>query len=329
MTEKLQLTLACGDYEIVRPLMDGTVKPDGIELIVLTDMDSTTRHWRFLRNHEFDVAEVSASSYIAARGRGLPFAAIPVFLHRRFRHGFIFVNANAGIREPRDLIGRRVGVKNYLVTATLWQRGILETEYGVPHTSIDWVTELDEDVDFTPPEGLRISRIGDDKSLETMLAEGEIDALLHPDRIEPIVKRDPRVGRLFADHKAEEMRYYQRTGIFPIMHVLGIKPEIVARHPWVPVNLYRAFDKARKIAMARMENPRIAPLAWYAEAWDEQQDILGPDPWAYGLTPENRHNLETLVSYSHQQGLIPRPIPLEELFLSVSQGRRRGETYRV
>ena len=151
MTKKVELTLACGDYEIVRALREGQVKPDGIELTILTEMDSTTRHWRFLRNGEFDVAEVSLSSYVAARGRDLPFNAIPVFLHRRFRHGFIFVNSKSGIREPKDLIGRRVGVKNYLVTATLWLRGILESEYGVPHQSIDWFAELDEDVDFTPP----------------------------------------------------------------------------------------------------------------------------------------------------------------------------------
>jgi 4,5-dihydroxyphthalate decarboxylase len=329
VTKKVELTLACGDYEIVRALREGQVKPDGIELTILTEMDSTTRHWRFLRNGEFDVAEVSLSSYVTARGRDLPFNAIPVFLHRRFRHGFIFVNSKSGIREPKDLIGRRVGVKNYLVTATLWLRGILESEYGVPHQSIEWFAELDEDVDFTPPAGLKLTRLPDEKSVETMLLDGEIDALLHPDLIDAIVEKDPRVGRLFPDYKQDEIAYYKRTGIFPIMHVMGIRPEIVERHPWVPINLFQAFNEAKRLAMQRMENPRVVPLAWYREAWEEQIDILGDDPWAYGLSERNRHNLETVVGYAHQQGLIDREIPLEELFLDVGQGRKRGEKYRV
>ncbi|WP_331376848.1 ABC transporter substrate-binding protein [Sinorhizobium chiapasense] len=329
MTKKIELTLACGDYEIVRALKEGDVRPDGIELTILTEMDSTTRHWRFLRNGEFDVAEVSLSSYIAAKTRGLPFAAIPVFLHRRFRHGFIFTNTQSGIREPKDLIGRKVGVKSYLVTATLWLRGLLESEYGVPHKSIDWYAELDEDVDFTPPEGLRLHRLPDDKSVEQMLLDGEIDALLHPDLIEPIVRRDARVGRLFPDYKREEIAYYERTGIFPIMHVLGIRPEIVERHSWVPINLFQAFNEAKRIAMRRMENPRIVPLAWYREAWEEQQEILGGDPWAYGLDDQNRKTLETVVGYAHEQGLIDRNVPLPELFLDVSQGRKRGDKHRV
>lgn len=328
MAIKVELSLACGDYEIVRALKEGDVQPDGIDLVVLTDMDSTTRHWRFLRNGEFDVAEVSASSYIAAKGKGLPFEAIPVFLHRRFRHGFIFTNTSAGIREPKDLIGRRVGVKSYLVTATLWARGILENEYGVPHQSIDWFSELDEDVDFTPAPGLKLHKVQEHQSIEQMLVEGEIDALLHPDLIRPIVERDPRVGRLFPDYKAEEIAYYGRTGIFPIMHVLGIKPAVVERHPWVAISLYEAFEESKRIATARMENPRLVPLAWYREAWEEQQAILGGDPWAYGLTESNRKTMETLVGYAHQQGLIPQSIPMEQLFLSVSQGRKRG-THRV
>ncbi|HMF66617.1 MAG TPA: ABC transporter substrate-binding protein [Phyllobacterium sp.] len=329
MTKKVELTLACGDYEIVRALREGQVKPDGIDLTILTEMDSTTRHWRFLRNGEFDIAEVSLSSYVTARGRNLPFTAIPVFLHRRFRHGFIFINSKSGIREPKDLIGRRVGVKNYLVTATLWLRGILESEYGVPHRSIEWFAELDEDVDFTPPAGLKLTRLPDDKSVETMLLDGEIDALLHPDLIDAIVEKDPRVGRLFPDYKQDEIAYYNRTGIFPIMHVMGIRPEIIERHPWVPINLFQAFNESKRLAMQRMENPRVVPLAWYREAWEEQIDILGDDPWAYGLGERNRHNLETVVGYAHQQGLIDREIPLEELFLDVGQGRKRGDKYRV
>jgi 4,5-dihydroxyphthalate decarboxylase len=324
MTAKLSLTLACGDYEIIRPLKEGAVAPDGISLNILTASDSATRHWRFLRNAEYDVAECSASSYIVAHDRGLPFRAIPVFLHRRFRHGFIFINTGKGIAKPTDLIGRKIGVKSYQVTAILWLRGMLEEHYGVPHQSIEWFAELDEDVPFTPPAGLTLHRLGNEKSVERMLAEGELDAVLHPDIIDGIVQKDPRVGRLFPDYKAEELAYYQRTGIFPIMHVLGLKQELVERHPWIVPNLYQAFEQSKALAMKRMRNPRLVPLAWYQEAWEEQERLLGPDPWEYGLSDQNRHNLETLVGYSHAHGLIATRPKLEDLFMDVSQGRKRG-----
>jgi 4,5-dihydroxyphthalate decarboxylase len=329
MAGKLQLTLACGDYEIVRALKEGEVEPDGIDLTILTAMDSTTRHWRFLRNRDFDIAEVSASSYIVARGQGQPFRALPVFLHRRFRHGFVFINTKAGIKEPKDLAGRRIGVKSFLVTAVHWLRGILEHEYGVPHKSVHWFAELDEDIDFPPPKDLKLTRLAHDRSVETMLAEGELDAVLHSDFIKPFVAGDPRVARLFPDHKAEEQAYFKKTGIFPIMHVMGIKQEIVERHPWVPINMFHAFSAAKAIGMRRAENPRLVPLAWYREAWEEQEAILGPDPWEYGLTPRNRHALETLAGYSHEQGLTPHLMALDELFLDVSQGRKRGDEFRI
>ncbi len=157
-----------------------------------------------------------------------------------------------------------------------------------------------------------------------MLVEGELDAVLHSDLIEPLLKKDKRVARLFADHKAEEINYFRKTGIFPIMHVVGIRQEIVEKYPWVPINLYRAFEQSKEIAMRRLVNPRITPLAWYREAWEEQQEILGPDPWENGMTPRNRVTLETLARYSHDQGLTKRLIPPEELFLDIAEGRKRG-----
>jgi 4,5-dihydroxyphthalate decarboxylase len=326
--KKIQLTLAVGDYEITRALKDGTVQAEGIDLTVLTGMDSITRHWRFLRNREFDVAEVSASSYIVSRDRELPFCAIPVFPHRRFRHGFIYINKHKGIEKPTDLIGKKIGVKAYQVTAVLWLRGMLEHEYGVPHQSIDWYADLDEDLDFKPPEGVRLTRVRDDQSVEAMLAEGELDAVLHPDIIEPVVQKDPRVGRLFENPKAEEIAYYKRTGIFPIMHFVGIKKEIVEQYPWVPRNLAKAFEQAKAVGMKRMRNPRVAPLAWYQEALEEQDALLGSDPWQYGLTPANVKNIETLMGYSHEQGLIRRMIPMSELFVDLSEGAKRG-TFRT
>jgi 4,5-dihydroxyphthalate decarboxylase len=329
VSKKIPLTLACGDYEIVRALKEGTVTPDGIDLTVLTDMDSTTRHWRFLRNRDFDMAETSASSYVVARDNGFPITAIPVFLHRRFRHGFVFINTSKGIRQPKDLIGKRVGIKSFLVTAIHWMRGILEHEYGVPHRSIEWVAELDEDVDFTPPEGLRLTRLPHDRSVETMLAEGELDAVIHSSIIKPFAAKDPRVARLFPDYKQEEIRFYKKTGIFPIMHVMGIKQEIVERHPWVPINMFHAFNRAKETAMKRLRNPRIVPLAWYQEAMEEQEQILGPDPWEYGLTERNTRTLEMLAGFSHSMGLTRRPWTLDELFVNVFQGRKRGDEFRI
>jgi len=327
MPTTVELTLACGDYEITRPLKEGEVRPDGVDLKVVTAMDSPTRHWRFLRNREFDMAEVSSSSYVAARDNGLPFRAIPVFPHRRFRHGFAFVNTGKGISKPTDLIGRKVGVKFFLNSAALWLRGILQHEYGVPFASIEWFAELDEDVDAAPPAGVKIRRVPKGKTIVDMLVEGELDAVLHPDLIKPLRDRDPRVGRLFPNYKADEAAYFAKTGIFPIMHVLGLRQEVVEKYPWVPVNVFQAFNEAKAIAMTRMENPRIVPLAWYREAWEEQQEIFGSDPWEYGLSERNRKNVETLVGYSHEQGLIKRRIPLDELFLNVSQGSGRGDKF--
>jgi 4,5-dihydroxyphthalate decarboxylase len=329
MPKKLNLTLACGDYEIVRPLIDGTVEVDGVDLTILTDMDSATRHWRFLRNREFDVAELSSSSYLAARDNDFPVRAIPVFLHRRFRHGFMFINTQKGITKPADLRGKKIGVKTLMTSAILWMRGILEHEYGVPLNSIEWVAELDNDVDVQLPSDLKLRKLPDGQSIETMLAEGELDAVFHSDIIKPFMAGDPRVGQLFPDVKAEEMAYFKRTGIFPIMHVTALRKELADEHPWLAINLYRAFERAKTIGMKRMINPRIVPLAWYQAAWEEQERVFGPDPWEYGLGEKNRKVLDTLIGYSHEQGLIKRRFTPDELFLPVELAGKRGEEFRI
>ena len=318
MSKKLHLTLACGDYEIVRPLMEGTVQPDGIELTVLTDMTSDIRHWRMIRGREFDIAELSMSNYLAAKFRGQPFTAIPVFLHRRFRHGFTFINTSKGIHKPTDLIGRKVGLRNFSATANLWIRGLLEHEFQVPHKKIQWYKQDDEEVEVAMPADLSLQKIAPGRDVERMVAEGELDALIHPELIQPILDRDPRVGRLFPNYKELEVDYYKRTGIFPIMHTTAIKQEVVERHPWVPTNLFQAFEKAKEIAYKRMQNPRRVALAWFRHALEEQEEILGVDPWAYGLGAANRKNLETLMQYSYEQGFIGGKITLEDLFAEVS-----------
>ena len=314
--KKIHLTLATGDYESIRALKEGTVQPDGIELTVLTEMNSDVRHWRMLRNREFDVAELSMSNYLMAKYTGLPFVAIPVFLHRRFRHGFIFLNAAKGILKPSDLIGKRIGLRNFQATANLWIRGILEHEFGLPHRSINWFKQDEEEVDWTPPADLKIQRIAPDKSIEKMLVDGEIDALIHPELIQAILDKDKRVTRLFPNYRDLEMDYFKRTGIFPIMHTTAIKQAIVDKYPWVPINLMQAFEASKKAAYKRMENPRIVPLAWFRTFLEEQEEILGSDPWIYGLGEVNTKNLETLMQYSQEQGLLGRKMSLDELFIN-------------
>src|SRR5712692_57993 len=384
MAAKLRLTVACGDYEIVRALKDGAVEADGLELVMLTGMVPRERHWRMARKAEFDVCEANVGAYFMERDHGaaradepgsgrvsgartlelprwplaplasaaradepgsgrvsgarnleLPrwplaplasaaLTAIPVFLHRRFRHGFLFVNAGAGIRAPKDLIGRQVGGTNFQPASNIWMRGILEEEYGLPHRQVTWVVERSEDVAFTPPKDLRIEMIAPGKRLDLMLAEGEIAAMLSPELPRLFLEGDKRIVRLFPDYKDLELAYFRRTGIFPIMHVTTIKQEIVDKFPWVPTNLTKAFEAAKAIAYRRIANPRVVPLAWVRTALEEQEEMLGRDPWAYGLTPANRNNLETVLRYTFEQGMISKMLPLDALFADTDLGDAAG-----
>ena len=324
MAGKLRLTVACGDYEIVRALKDGTVIADGLELIMLTGMGPRERHWRMARRAEFDVCEVNVGAYFMAREQGAPLSAIPVFLHRRFRHGFLFVNAEAGIREPKDLIGKQIGGTNFQPASNIWMRGILEEEYGLPHRRVIWLVERSEDVAFTPPKDLRIELIAPGKKLDGMLAQGEIPAMLSPDLPRRFLEGDKRIVRLFPDYKEIELAYFRRTGIFPIMHVTTVKQEIIDKYPWVPTNLVKAFAEAKRIAYRRIANPRVVPLAWVRWALEEQEAVLGRDPWAYGLTAANRRNRETVLRYTHQQGMIGTMPSLDSLFADTDLGDAGG-----
>jgi 4,5-dihydroxyphthalate decarboxylase len=315
MSNQLQLTLAAGDYDSIAALKDGTVKPDGIELTILTDMTAEVRHRRMLRGRQFDVAELSMSNYMVAKDAGLPFIAIPVFLHRRFRHGFVFVNTAQGINKAADLIDKKVGVGSYHATANLWMRGILEHEFDLPHKQIHWFKEIEEKIPWQVPPGLRIEKVPAGKNIVDMLLAGELDAVIDPEVIQPIATKDPRARRLFPNYRDLEVDYFKRTGIFPIMHTTAIKQEIVDKHPWVPQSLMEAFEKSKQFSYKRMENPRIVPLAWFRSFIEEQEAIFGGDPWLYGLGAANRKNIETLMQYSHEQGLIGRKMALEELFI--------------
>ena len=321
---KLKLSVACGDYEIVRALSDGTVKADGIDLVMLTGMGSRERHWRMARKTEFDVCEINIGGFYMGRDRGEALTAIPVFLHRRFRHGFVFVNAKSGIREPKDLIGKRIGGTNFQPASNIWMRGILEQYYGVPHRQCTWVVERSEDVEFTPPKDLRIEMIAPGKRLDIMLAEGEIPAMLSPDLPRLFIEGDKRIVRLFPNYKDIEIEFFKKTAIFPIMHVTVVRQDIIDRYPWVATNLVKAFEEAKALAYRHTANPRTTPLAWVRTAWEEQLDVLGPDPWAYGLGDVNRNNLETVLRYCHQQGLISRMMTLDELFADTDLGDAGG-----
>lgn len=324
MANRLPLILATGDYEITRPLHEGLVQPDGIALTVLSLEAARDRTFRIERSLQCDLSEFNAPGYFMARDRGYPIAALPIYPHRRFRHGFVFVNAHKGISKPVDLIGGRIGVGYFTPAANIWLRGILEEFFGLPHRQVRWITKQPEDIHFTPAPGLQVERDTSSLSLDELLLEGEIDALIAPSFPEAFVQGDPRIARLFPNYQELERAYYRQTGIFPIMHVLTIKQEIVERYPWVPDNLAYAFNEAKRLAYERLRNPRVLPLAWFQSAWEEQRQLLGPDPWQYGLGAANRHNLETILRYTQEQGLLSRSYSVDELFVPIPESAFRG-----
>ncbi len=314
----LSLSLACGDYDINQGLITGEVRPQSVDLHVLT-MSSPERHWRLLRHNEFDVCELSMASYLAMRDRhSAPYAAIPVFPHRRFRHSYLFVNPNAGVRDARDLEGKRIGLRTWQTTAGLWTRGILQEHYGVDIHSIDWVMQDEEDIPLDlPSRNFRARRVPEGDDVDRMLVEGDLDALIYPELPPSFRKGDPRIRRLFPDAKAEEQRFVKQTGIFPIMHTVVIREDLTDAHPWLPMTLVQAFRRSKDRAFARMEDPRRVSLAWFRESLEEQRAVLGVDPWSYDL-PSNRHTLEVFCGYAHEQGLTERRLTPEDLFIPSS-----------
>ncbi len=314
MASRIHLTLACGTYDINRGLIDREVQPQGIDLTVIT-ASSPERHWRMGRHLEFDACEFSMSSYLMFHDRPpSPFVAIPAFPHRRFRHSFIFVNTGAGIQGPKDLEGRTVGLRSWQTTAGLWVRGILQDEYGVDLRAIRWLTQDEEDVPFTPPPGTVVERVPAGGSVTRMLEAGEIDALIYPELPQAMLQGDPRVARLFPNYKQVEMDYFRKTGFFPIMHTVVIRQPFLAADPWVAVSLLEAFRASMDLAFRRMLDPRSISLAWVRELIEEQQAVLGDDPWCYELGP-NRAALEAMIRWSKEQGMIERLFPPEELFV--------------
>ncbi|MBI4484307.1 MAG: ABC transporter substrate-binding protein [Acidobacteria bacterium] len=323
---KLSLSFSCGDYELLRPLLDGEVQMEGIQLIT-TRLSSPERHWRMLRHREFDVSELSLSSYLVARERKEPVTALPVFPHRRFRHSSLYCPAVRPLTHPKQLEGARVGLRTYQTTAGVWLRGILQDEYGVDLTSIRWIGEHEEDLPFTPPPSVRLELAAPGTTINGLLESGQLEAAIYPETLPGLATGT--VQTLFADPKAEEQKYFRKTHIFPIMHAVVIRDEILQQHPWVARNLFEGFQAAKAVCYQRAQDPRRYPLAWVGEALEEQRVLLGPDPWRYGLG-ENRAALETMIRYSFEQGLLRSRLPLDTLFpASLSEVLPRYSTSRI
>jgi len=231
MAERLQLTLACDDFEIARPLIEHTVKPEGIDLVCITELSNAERHSRMVQKLAFDICELNISTYLIARDQGLPITAIPVFLFRKFRHGNVFINPESGIRIAKDLIGRRIGCPTLQPASNLWINGILQDFHDVPYRQQTWVVERDEDAAFTIPADLKVERSPAGKSVTSMLLEGELPAIMMPQTPKPLLNRAPRIARLFPNYIALEQEYFKQTGLFPIMHVTAIRQDIVDRYP--------------------------------------------------------------------------------------------------
>ncbi len=317
----LRLTLACWDYDRTRALADGSVKPEGIELTYLP-LPVEETFFRMLRHREFDVAEMSLSSYCVQLARpDPPFIAIPVFPSRFFRHSCIFVSARSGIRTPQELAGKRVGAPEYQMTAPVWIRGILADDYGVRVEAMEHFTGgeeepgRDEKLALDLPPSIRVRRIGPTQTLARMLADGEIDALFTARAPSTFHSRPDDVQRLFGDFVAVEREYWRRTRIFPIMHVIAIRREIHRAHPWVAQSLYKAFIAAQRKAYGDLAETAALKtmLPWLTAHVEEARREFGDDWWSYGLAP-NRHVLETFLRYHHEQGLSRERLAPDALF---------------
>jgi 4,5-dihydroxyphthalate decarboxylase len=319
----LKLTLACWNYDRTRALADGRVRPDGIDLNYLT-LPVEETFFRMLRHREFDVAEMSLSSYVLSLFQAeQPFVAIPVFTSRAFRHSSIYVHAASGIREPKDLIGKRVGTPEYQMTAAVWIRGILADEHGVPATAPVYViggeeeTGRPEKLALDLPGAIRVERIGPDQTLSSMLARGEIDALYAARMPSTFRSSGGAVRRLFEDFAAVERDYFRRTGIFPIMHTVVIRRDVYARNQWIAQSLYKAFAAAQRDTYADFGETAALKtmLPWLTAHVEETRREMGDDFWPYGIE-RNRTVLQTFLRYSHEQGLSNRLLTSEELFAS-------------
>lgn len=316
---KLNLSVAVGPYDRTRPLIDGAVQIDGVDPTFMA-LSPEEIFFRALRHAEFDICELSLSSFTlkTAQGGG-PYVGIPCFLSRAFRHNAIWVRTDR-IKKPADLKGRKVGVPEYQLTANVWARALLEDDYGVKPSDIHWVRGGIADADR--PEKIKITLPGDvhledapaGKSISALLAEGAIDGFIAP-RPPALPRNTPNVGWLFSDPVAAAQDYFKRTGVFPIMHILGLRRSIAEQHPWLPAALFKAFSKSKDVALDLLTDPSASKvtLPFMEERVAEARAMMGDDFWSYGLAA-NRKTLEVFLKHHHAQGLSSRLVSPEELF---------------
>lgn len=316
----LSLVLACGDYDRIRPLLDGGAPIEGVRFEHLA-LRPGQLFPRALQGGEFDLFELSASAYLSHIARGnRDLVGLPVFVSRAFRHSGIYIRTDRGIDTATDLRGKRVGVPDYAMTGAVWQRGFLADDHGVSASDIQWFTGGLERPGasslgtFAPPANLSVTPIGTADTLSTLLERGQLDALLSSEQPSALARSPHRIARLFPDYRAAEQAYYRRHRLHPIMHLIVVRRRIVERHPELPARLYQAFCEAKRIALAQLSELSALPVAlpWLGQAYDDARTLLGEDIWPYGVEA-NRRELETLLRYAREQGLAAG-ISMADLF---------------
>ena len=319
---KLHLNLALRWYDRTAALIDGTVQAEGIDLNYV-QLQPPETFWRMLHHSEFDVAEMSLSGYLITLERNpQPYIAVPVFPSKSFRHSSIYINSRSGIREPRELHGKRVGGPEFSQTAAVWVRGIFQDEYGVDLTKVHWfrggleAPDPVERVELNLPPTIRLEEIPPGKTLNGMLEGGEMDAVISP-QLPPsaFIRGSPNVARLFPAYREAEMAYYKKTGHFPIMHAIAIKRSVYEANPWIAASLMKAFEAAKAHCYDQIAHTGVlqASLPWLHWHLEEEFRFFGKDPFAYGLEA-NRSNLATLARYSVEQGLTHKRANVDEIF---------------
>lgn len=320
MTE-LKLSIAMGDYDRTRAIYDGSIRIDGVDPTCML-LSPEEMFFRAFRHQAFDVSELSLSSYSISVARRDPhYIAIPVFLSRAFRHTSIYVRKDRNINRPADLRGRLIGIAEYQLSANVWFRGILEDEYGVKSSDIEWVrggmntVGRPEKIKVKLPTDIRMSEAPEGATLNQMLIDGEIDGFIGPRAPRCFDQRHPQVGRLFADTVAEAESYFQKTSIFPIMHVLGVRRSLADEYPWVPGALQKAFTQAKAVAEEALSDTSATKVTmpFVEDNLARARALMGQDIWPYGVAA-NRKVLETFLRYHYAQGLSPRKVQIEELF---------------